>query len=73
VNARRKIIDPHRMELHFDRSTDFGSIVECFAQNKIGVSLANLTIPGLLPSSFFNIDLEKVLYYFMENNRVADS
>ncbi len=48
TKARRKIIDPHRMELHFDRSEDFGSIVECFAENRIGASLSNTTIPGFL-------------------------
>jgi hypothetical protein len=46
LDPRRKIVDPYRMELHYDRSVDFGSVVECSAENKVGSAVANVTIPG---------------------------
>jgi hypothetical protein len=54
LEPRRKIVDPHRMELHYDRSVDFGSVVECSAENKVGASVANVTIPGKSEDIFYN-------------------
>ena len=34
------------MEIQVDRITDFGSIAECFAENKVGAVITNGTIPG---------------------------
>jgi hypothetical protein len=42
------------MELHYDRSVDFGSVVECSAENKVGASVANVTIPGKSEDIFYN-------------------
>lgn len=46
--SRRKIINPHLIELHLERLTDFGSNVECLAENKVGATATNITIPGLV-------------------------
>ena len=46
MNPREEVISDRVVELHFERSKDFGQDVQCFAANSAGRDSKRETIPG---------------------------
>ena len=46
MNPREEVISDRVVELHFERSKDFGQDVQCFAANEAGRDSKRETIPG---------------------------
>ena len=58
MNPREEVISDRVVELHFERSEDFGQDVQCFAANSAGSDYKRETIPGIgLEMSAENIDI----------------
>ena len=45
MNSRKQMISDRVVELHFERSRDFGQDVQCFAANSAGSDAVRQTIP----------------------------
>ena len=58
MNFNAREISDRIVELHFERSQDFGQDVQCFAANSAGSDYKRETIPGTgLEMSAENIDI----------------
>jgi hypothetical protein len=50
--ARQEVISDRIVELHYERSRDFGQNVKCYAKNSAGSAFQEAKIPGLLKQDF---------------------
>ncbi len=69
LNTRPVVISERVVELHYERSRDFGETVKCFAENTAGQDQKNAVIPGKLDFSMQTsiiVELNQMPHVFLE-------